>query len=54
MVAKEESGGYDLIFRFTREWYRPKALTEPFGSVVVHRMGLDRCGQLVGSRKLSE
>jgi hypothetical protein len=52
VVAKEESGGYDLIFRFTGiEWYRPKALTEPFGSVVVHRFGLDYCGQLVGFKE---
>jgi len=51
VVAKEESGGYDLIFRFTGEWYRPKALTEPFGSVVVHRLGLDRCDQLVGFKE---
>jgi hypothetical protein len=33
------------------EWYRPKALTEPFGSVVVHRFGLDCCGQLVGFKE---
>jgi hypothetical protein len=33
------------------EGYRPKALTEPFGSVVVHRLGLDLCGQLVGFKE---
>src|SRR5206468_12063281 len=58
-LARSTTGGGEGGERWVRldlplhgiEGYRPKALTEPFGSVVVHRLGLDLCGQLVGIKE---